>query len=92
MTLFNDYLLITPIPKDQTAGGLYTGDLIKHDLLRGKVLQTGPGRQVIVHDKVSLLPMRVKAGDIVIYREGVAKLEFAPKQLIIAEDSLIGVE
>ena len=92
MQLFNDYLLVTPIPRDVSAGGIVTGDFIKHDLLRCKVDQVGPGRQMIVHDKITVLPMRTKVGDVVLFREGAAKLEFGKKQFIIAEDSLIGIE
>lgn len=75
----------------KTKSGIIIPDTAeKEKPIRGKVIVTGPGK---VNDKGELLPMTVKAGDIVLFKKyGPDEIEIEGKKYLVGdEDDIIAI-
>ncbi len=87
-----DRVIIDPI-KDETeksAGGIHIPDTAKEKPQKGKVVAAGPGRTT---DEGKVIPMPVKAGDIVIYSKyaGTEYKQDGKEYLIVREADVLAI-
>jgi chaperonin GroES len=89
----SDYLLIEQVQKETTLpSGIVIPDTVKEKPQEGKVLAVGKGKR---DEKGNIIPMDVKAGDIVIYKKwGGTEIKVEGKELLLVkeEDILAIVE
>ena len=87
----HDRVLIRRIEEDQkTAGGIIIPDTAKEKPIQGEVIATGPGAR---GDDNELVPMDVKAGDIVLFGKWAGtevKLD-GEEYVIMKESDIFGV-
>jgi chaperonin GroES len=60
----NDRVIITPL-KEEESSLIITPEIAKHKSQRGRVVAAGPG--MLSLETMQVLPLSVKAGDIVLY-------------------------
>ncbi len=76
--------------EEKTAGGLYIPDAAKEKPSRGEVVAAGAGKRA---DDGKLIPMSVKAGDIVLFNKYAGteiKLD-GVEHLVMREDDILAV-
>ena len=81
-----DRVVVKPIEKEEvTKGGIVLPDTVKEKPQEGKVMAVGPGR---LSEDGKLIPMGVKAGDIVIYSKyGGTEIKIDDEELVILRES-----
>ena len=94
MTLqpLSNRVVIEPIEESKTTkSGIVIPDTAeKEKPMKGKVLFTGPGKY---SEKGSLIPMAVKAGDMVLFKKyGPDEIELEGKKLLVGdEDDILAI-
>ena len=86
-----DRVLVKPIEaENRTASGLYLPESAKERPIQGKVVATGPGRQL---DNGQRADMSVKKGDTVVFAKyaGTEVEIKGDKHLILRESELLGL-
>ncbi len=86
-----DRVLVKPIEaENRTASGLYLPESAKERPIQGKVIATGPGRQL---DNGQRADMSVKKGDTVVFgKYAGTEVEIkGDKHLILRESELLGL-
>lgn len=84
-----DRLLIKRLAsEDRTASGLIIPDTAKEKAQTGKVLAVGPGRRF---QDGSLLPLAVKAGDIVYFGKYAGTDVGQDDLMIVKEEEILGI-
>jgi chaperonin GroES len=87
-----DRVIIEPMEADaaKSAGGIFIPDTAKEKPQKGKVLAAGPGRTT---DDGKLLPLPVKAGDVVIYSKyaGTEYKQDGKEYLIVREADILAL-
>jgi chaperonin GroES len=87
----SDYLLIEPMEKETTLpSGVVIPDTAKEKPQEGKVVAVGKGRR---DDKGNIIPMDVKAGDIVMYKKwGGTEIKVEGKEyLLVKEEDILAI-
>jgi chaperonin GroES len=87
----SDYLLVEPLEKETTLpSGIVIPDTAKEKPQEGKVISVGPGRR---DDDGDRLPMEVKVGDKVMYKEwGGTKIKIDGKEmLLVKEEDILAI-
>ncbi len=87
----NDRVLVKRLESEEkTAGGLYIPDSAKEKPSRGEVVAAGDGKRA---DDGKLIPMAVKAGDIVLFNKYAGtevKLD-GVEHLVMREDDILAI-
>lgn len=87
----NDRVLVKRLESEEkTAGGLYIPDAAKEKPSRGEIVAVGPGKHA---DDGKLIPMSVKAGDIVLFNKYAGtevKLD-GVEHLVMREDDILAI-
>jgi chaperonin GroES len=87
-----DRVIIDPLldEADKSAGGIFIPDTAKEKPQKGKVVAAGPGRTT---DDGNVVPLPVKAGDIVIYSKyaGTEYKQDGREYLIVREADILAV-
>ncbi len=89
-----DYVLVKPVAEEAvTASGIVLPETMdkKEKIRRGEVVATGPGKQL---ESGSVAPMRIKAGDKVMYKEdwSAEKIKLGGEEhLIVRESDIIAL-
>jgi len=79
-----DRVIIRRLEEEEVVeGGIIIPDTAKEKPIKGEVVAVGPGR---LDDAGKLVPMNVKAGDIVIFRK------YAGNEITVDEEELLIVE
>ena len=87
-----DRVIVQPQEAEQTTkSGIVLPDTAQEKPQSGKVIQVGPGR---VSDEGKLIPMNIKAGDVVIYAKyGGTEIKVEGEEyLIIRETDVLAVK
>jgi len=88
----SDRVIVTPLAaEDKTAGGVILPETAKEKPTKGKVVATGPGKQLEDGKRVAL---GVKPGDVVWYgKYSGTEVKVAGEELkILREEDILGVE
>jgi chaperonin GroES len=88
----NDRVIVTPLAADEkTAGGVILPDTAKEKPTKGKVVATGPGKQLEDGKRVALA---VRNGDVVWYgKYSGTEVKVAGEEFkILREEDILGVE
>lgn len=87
-----DFILVEPIRRKQTFGGLALPDGAEIEPPRGKVVKAGPGR---VSEEGKLLPMSVGVGDEVymhfVYQQPMSMTFFGKEYVLVRARDVVGL-
>lgn len=87
-----DRVVVKPVEQEsKTKSGIIIPDTAKEKSQKGKVLAVGPGW----HQNGTLIPLAVKAGDVVLYKEyGGEEMKIEGEEVVIlkADDILATIE
>ena len=90
ITPLGDRVIVKPVQKEETVGGIIIPDTVKEKPQEGKVEAVGPGKKT---DAGDLLVMNVKVGDSVLYGKysGTELKIDGSEFLIMHEDDIFGI-
>ena len=90
ITPLGDRVIVKPVQKEETVGGIIIPDTVKEKPQEGKVEAVGPGKK---DENGDILSMNVKVGDSVLYGKysGTELKIDGDEFLIMHEDDIFGI-
>ena len=85
LNMLHDNVLIEALEESLNNSPIQLPDSAKKKPTKGKVIAVGPGAY---HNNGNLLPMTLKVGDVVLYRQWAGnEIEFSEKKYIVMKES-----